>query len=95
MCSLSLFPSQQLIAQDAPNKDVTSEQVIEGPSLEVMETEIDLGTIAPETKEIVGAIDIFNRGTKPLEVYKVDGPCACLAGCFWRNLKRARSRPVM
>jgi protein-disulfide isomerase len=80
MCSLSLFPSQQLIAQDAPNKDVTSEQVIEGPSLEVMETEIDLGTIAPETKEIVGAIDIFNRGTKPLEVYKVDGPCACFAG---------------
>ena len=80
MCILSLFPSQQLIAQDAPNKDAASERVIEGPSLEIMETQIDLGTIAPETKEIVGTIHIFNQGTKPLEVYKVDGPCACFAG---------------
>jgi protein-disulfide isomerase len=79
-CLLSFFTSQQLLAQDAPNKDISSEQVTEGPSLQVMETEIDLGMIAPETKEIVGAIDIFNRGTKPLEVYKVDGPCACFAG---------------
>ncbi|MHC4961737.1 MAG: DsbA family protein [Planctomycetota bacterium] len=79
-CLLTLFPSQQLIAQDAPNKDAASERVIEGPSLEIMETQIDLGTIAPETKEIVGTIHIFNQGTKPLEVYKVDGPCACFAG---------------
>ncbi|MHC5183512.1 MAG: hypothetical protein ACYSPI_04470, partial [Planctomycetota bacterium] len=48
-CLLTLFPSQQLIAQDAPNKDAASERVIEGPSLEIMETQIDLGTIAPET----------------------------------------------
>jgi protein-disulfide isomerase len=79
-CLLTLFPSQQLIAQDAPNKDAASERVIEGPSLEIMETQIDLRTIAPETKEIVGTIHIFNQGTKPLEVYKVDGPCACFAG---------------
>ena len=79
-CFLTFFVSQQLMAQDAPNKDAASERVIEGPSLEIMETQIDLGTIAPETKEIVGTIHIFNQGTKPLEVYKVDGPCACFAG---------------
>jgi protein-disulfide isomerase len=79
-CLLSLFPSQQLVAQDAPDKDAASEQAIEGPSLEIMETEIDLGTIAPETEEIIGTIHIFNRGTEPLEVHKVDGPCVCFAG---------------
>jgi protein-disulfide isomerase len=79
-CLLSFFTSQQLIAQDQASDDGVPEQVIEGPSLEIMEAEIDLGTIAPETEEIVGTIHIFNRGTKPLEVFKVDGPCVCFAG---------------
>jgi protein-disulfide isomerase len=79
-CLLSFFTSQQLIAQDQASDDGVPEQVIEGPSLEIMEAEIDLGTIAPETEEIVGTIHIFNRGTKPLEVHKVDGPCVCFAG---------------
>ena len=77
---LGFLPLQQLMAQDQANDDGVPEQVIEGPSLKIMETEIDLGTIAPETEEIVGTIPIFNRGTKPLEVHKVDGPCVCFAG---------------
>ena len=80
VCVFDFFPLQQLIAQDQANESGVPEQVIEGPSLEIMETEIDLGTIAPETEEIVGTIHIFNRGTEPLQVFKVDGPCACFAG---------------
>ena len=76
VCVLSFFSSQPLIAQDQANEDKGPQ----GPSLEIMETEIDLGTIAPDTEEVVGTIHIFNRGTEPLEVHKVDGPCVCFAG---------------
>jgi protein-disulfide isomerase len=51
-----------------------------GPSIEVQERKIDLGTIGLETEEIVGNIYFFNNGDEPLRVNKVDGPCACFSG---------------
>ena len=73
------FP-QPLFAQDLPKEGAVPEPAKEGPSLEIMETQIDLGTISDETEEIIGIINIFNRGTEQLEVYKVDGPCKCFSG---------------
>ncbi|MHC5000440.1 MAG: DsbA family protein [Planctomycetota bacterium] len=78
--TISVYSPQQLIAEDRSKQDDVPQQGIEGPSLEIMEPEIDLGEIPPETEDIVGTIHIFNRGTEPLHIYKVDGPCTCFAG---------------
>jgi protein-disulfide isomerase len=51
-----------------------------GPAIEVIEKEIDLGIIPVEVGEIVGSIDFYNVGSKPLQVQKVTGPCVCFAG---------------
>jgi len=54
--------------------------VTKGPSIEVQEKKINLGTISLETEEIVGNIYFFNNGDEPLRVTKVDGPCKCFSG---------------
>jgi hypothetical protein len=51
-----------------------------GPVIEISETEIDLGAIAPDVEEIVGNIFLFNNGSKPLTIRRVHGSCSCFAG---------------
>ena len=51
-----------------------------GPAIEVLEKEIELGDIAADTQEIVGSIIFFNEGSQPLQIRRIYGPCACLAG---------------
>ncbi len=58
----------------------TAARTVSGPSIEVVETEIDLGTIPYGQSEIVGEIFFFNIGDKPLQVKKVTGSCDCYMG---------------
>lgn len=58
----------------------TKSQLVEGPSIEIIESEIDLGIIPLDREEVVGEIFFFNAGSKPLQVRKVTSPCPCLLG---------------
>ncbi len=51
-----------------------------GPSIKIVEKQIDLGDIPLETDIIEGSILFINTGDELLRVNKVDGPCACFAG---------------
>jgi len=60
---------------------VPSEAVAKsGPSIKIVEKQINLGDIPPETDIIRGSILFINTGDEPLHVTKVDGPCVCYAG---------------
>lgn len=51
-----------------------------GPAIEIMGTEIDLGTIRSEQQKIVGEIIFLNVGNRALQVRKVSSPSPCFLG---------------
>jgi len=53
---------------------------VAGPSIQIEQTETDLGVIGADQSEVVGEIFFFNNGDKPLVVNKVTGPCNCFKG---------------
>jgi protein-disulfide isomerase len=55
-------------------------KTVSGPSLNIPETDVNLGVIPREKTEIIGEIAIFNTGDKPLNVLKVNGTCYCFVG---------------
>jgi len=66
--------------KDSQISSKSKKQEAKGPSIEVQERSINLGTIKLETEEIIGNIYFFNNGDEPLRVTKVDGPCKCFSG---------------
>lgn len=68
------------IQNDSNTNSDAQPPVTKGPSIEVQESQIDLGTIAAETTEIVADVYFFNNGDEPLRVTEVDGPCKCFSG---------------
>lgn len=49
-------------------------------SIEIKETEIDLGRIPVTTKKIIGTIRFRNNGNKTLKILHVSGSCSCYGG---------------
>lgn len=73
-------PQQEVKATDSQPIAKPKAAVRQGPAIEIIEKEIDLGTIPHNVEEIVGYIQIANVGSAPLRINKVDGPCKCFAG---------------
>lgn len=78
--SFVTLKAESEIKKDAQISSESEKPVAKGPSIEVQEKMINLGTIGLETEEIVGNIYFFNNGDEPLRVTKVDGPCKCFSG---------------
>jgi protein-disulfide isomerase len=66
---------------DANSKEkITKEPIRLGPAIEVLDKEIELGSIPAMDTEIMGQVIIINPGSETLEIKRVNGPCTCFLG---------------
>jgi protein-disulfide isomerase len=69
-----------LVTNSTKATGADSAKAVSGPSVNIPQTDVNLGTIPREKTEIISEIVIFNTGDKPLKVLKVNGTCYCFAG---------------